>query len=668
MKNSTSILLQSAAPLFSCLGLVLVIGSVNLLAGSFYDSRKNRNGNQPIDLLLVWSAAVTVAILVFVLAWTGFDILESGSGPAPLWMLGWILPRREAGAIALGARVDIVSVLGCGLSALMTLLAVVFLAVEKRGRGALLLVSSLLFGQVAASLSWLSVGPWLSFPALMLALLSGCIGLGLEWRAGGAAGHVARFAMEKSCGILLAVSGIAALPSRGVGNPAVPALPASSDLIHGGSFVVGMALFVIGVSFFLQPFPLLGRLTRFVGGEHLGVLFLGAAFPAWVALGVFARNYALIEAAGLLESIGWSALILGLLSAVAGLFQKSWLSASSILISCVFLAAVAALGFVGISEALALGAGPLMAGLGISVFAASDVDTKEGLEPEAGKDLISPSRAYLFWAVALAWAVTGGLGFVGAAGWFSIMARAIEGSTLLVGVGFALYTFSSALSAHALSLALAQPRPIERDFTTVRTILLVASLGALLGLIWTGRPSGLGSNAFKDALFSSPLPLSKGRALGGDAGVQALLSGIGIIGFALAFWGRGVSRKWLASLSARAPRFSRFVASGYGMDAMFSWWFENMRTAGGWVQRRVDESLFGVILPRALESVFALVGVRAGKWDSLLTEGISRISRFGVTWFAAGIQAIQTGSVQWYVALGLVSGTALLIQILLGWF
>jgi len=87
MKNSTSILLQSAAPLFSCLGLVLVIGSVNLLAGSFYDSRKNRNGNQPIDLLLVWSAAVTVAILVFVLAWTGFDILESGSGPAPLWKL-----------------------------------------------------------------------------------------------------------------------------------------------------------------------------------------------------------------------------------------------------------------------------------------------------------------------------------------------------------------------------------------------------------------------------------------------------------------------------------------------------------------------------------------------------------------------------------------------------
>ena len=667
MNGSTSLLLQSPAPIFSSLALLVVLGVFNLLAGVLYQSREAANGKQPLDLILVWGAAVSVTISLFVLAWTGFDIRDAGLDSTVVWKLGWILPRREAGAIALGARADMISVTASGLAALMSLLVVVFLAVEKRGRVALLLVASTLFGQAAASLSWLSVGPWLSFPALMLAMLSGCIGLGLQWRSDASAEEVSRFALERACGLLLAVAGVAILPSKGVGNPAFPDTALLGTSMHGHDAFVGMMLFVLGVSSFFQPFPLLGRLTRPSVGGSLGSLFLGSALPAWVALGAMVRNYDLIEATGLPPLMGWAALAFGLLAAISGVFQKNWASSAGLLISSLFLAAVAALGFGGVIESLTLGAGPLVAGLGFSVLgvaaegARTPVNHKNKSAPAPGA-----SRAMLLWGILFAWAIGGGLGFVGAGGWLSVLSGAVDSSSVLVGGGLALFALCAVLSAHAVSLVISDSAQKSWDAPPSRIFILAVCTLALLGLVWTGRLSGLSSDMLQDSLFSGLLTAIIGVSKRADAGVQAVLSGLAIPGFALAFWGGGVFRRWLDSFRARAPRFSRFVASGYAMDHAFSWFMTRLKVAGFSIQKQLDEKLLGSVVPEALGSIISLIGIRAGRWDVSLTNGISRFSRFGIAWFSAGVQSVQTGNLQWYVAVGLGSVVVLLIHFLLG--
>jgi len=667
MNNSISFLVESPVPIFSSLALLVVLGVLNLLAGVLYNSRRATDGKQPLDLILVWSAAVSVAISLFVLAWTGFDIRDSGLDSTVVWKLGWILPKKEAGAIALGARADMISVTASGLAALISLLVVIFLALEKRGRTVLLLVASTLFGQAAASLSWLSVGPWLSFPALMLALLSGCIGLGLQWRSEFSAKEVSRFAIERACGLLLAVSGVASLPSKGVGNPAVSVSSLLGVSMQGHEAFAGMTLFVLGVSIFFQPFPLLGRLTRPPVGDPLGGLFLGSAFPAWVALGAMVRNYDLLEATGLPPFMGWVAVAFGLLASVSGIVQKSWASSAGLLISSLFLAAVAALGFGGVIESVTLGAGPLVAGLGFSVLGVTTMNSRERENFERKSTAFAgASRATLLWGVLFAWAIGGGLGFVGAGGWLTVLSVAVESSSVLVGGGLALFALCAVLSAHAVSLVISESAGRPQESPPSRVFILAVSTLALLGLIWTGRFSGLGSDLLQDRLFSGLLTAIMGGTKRADAGVQALLSGVAMLGDALAFWRGGVSRWWLDSLRARAPRVSRFVASGYALDGAFAWFMSKLKAAGFSIQKQVDEKVLGAIIPEALGSIISLIGARAGRWDVSLTNSISRLSRFGIAWFSAGVQSVQTGNLQWYVAVGLGSVVVLLIHFLAG--
>jgi hypothetical protein len=471
---------------------------------------------------------------------------------------------------------------------------------------------------------------------------------------------------------MLAIVGACVLPTIGFGNPKFGLLGTGAENAFSGAISesLGVILFISGVVVFMQPFPLLGRVSRVVRNQPLGSVYLAQAVSAWAALGVLIRNVEIIRSSGFEEGLGWCGLICGFLAAIPGLLQVNWMSASALWVSCVGMVSVAALGFSGVSTAFSIGLGVPLAGLAWSVLG-HETQVEDGSGPSSrqtrgGNDQRASWIGSL--AIGAAWAGSGALFFLGAGGWLVVLDGALEKSplrfALLVGVATASFVLSARVAwLIGNSLLARDPRPISWGRTMIPFMALVCGVG----VVWSGSLTGFGSGEVNDRVVGSLLSLfpdgvSNRSGVGRGPILIGLQSALVLLSFLFVHWGKGRSSVLWKTFSTRAPKVVGFLASGYQIDALMAAVVRTLKRVGCGIQAWVDDRVFGRWVPVVLEGGVEFLGSRVGVLDGRMTEWLARLARRLSMGFSAGVQSLQTGDLQWYITFAIGSGIALLLH------
>jgi hypothetical protein len=637
--------LMDSPALLLVVGLALMGGCLVTLA---WGRRFPRQGDWLVGLGLL---ALLVGALI-----SGARLSERAFA-AEAWARGWIWPHDAPGAITVGVLRD---ALGVAFSVLMGLVA----ASGLLGSGGIArdpragrYYAALGLGAGGVALAWFALTPWLALTGCAVAVFGGFLALGSRWDAPAEAANAIRFGYERSWGLLLSLLGLCILAGerapltlqQGAGAWSTPANP---------SVILGAGLLFFGALAQLQPFPLLGWVMRESETRCTARILVAQAFPAWAVFALLVRLEPRFREAGLFPDLGWLGLASSALAALAGLLSSSWRLSLGAWLSAGFSLAVAMLAFNGPSTAFCVALG---IGLGASALAGF------GTALEVGGPASSAGNQRASWAkvgCALAAAVGSGFsGFIAAGGLVRFLSLvwpqpALVGLSAVVFFVFAFLGWKVAWQAMALT-----------DSTQAGWAEVMAPYALILfslGVIWTGTLSGGLIPGDADRVFRSLLELffgTSGEAWGDDASigpasglywavqVLAAVTGLLTVGRRPEFW-PGVSRK--------LPRFSAFVAAGYGFDALFQKLLLGLWWTGGASVRFFDRNLWGSWFPTLLGKGMRRGAAAVALADLRLSRGLGEVIRSWVEAPAKGLQLIQNGDVQWYLFFAVGSGIAIL--------
>jgi hypothetical protein len=179
-----------------------------------------------------------------------------------------------------------------------------------------------------------------------------------------------------------------------------------------------------------------------------------------------------------------------------------------------------------------------------------------------------------------------------------------------------------------------------------------------LGLVWDGTLSGGALPGVAERVSLSLLDLAvKPHSPFPDANLAAsegMLWGAFALALALGMGlGRNVAR--LDALSARFPRLAKGLQHGLGADALG----EALVRAGTWVGRLAtqlaDDTAWNAWMPNGLDRAIRGTSALVSKLDARIAWSIGGALRPGVEWPARALQWVQSGDVQWYIGVALVS-------------
>ena len=610
-----------------------------------------------------WLAGLGILAQIAGLSVSWSELADSGFSSTN-WVRGWIGSHTEATSIGVGLSRD---TLGLAFASLAALLCGVFLLsrdltlLEKRPQR---LYSGACLATTGTALCWLAETPWTAMTGLALIFLGGFITLGADWENEANAQFAARFARERTFGMGLATLGGLALVSAGAvfGWNGASAWPANT------TSQLGAWCLAIGLFLHLEPFPLLGWPVS--PSEHLPVkrVLFAQVFPAIGSFALLIRMEAPLRAIGVLPHFGWIALASAILASLTGLLQERWQASLSVWVSGAFASAVAALAFSGPWAAAAVlvsvSCAAAVFGFASSIFELKQTKAVKGSLQADGWAKIQSVLAAAIGAGLIGFTLAGGelRSVAGALGLEGDSAGVIAGSVI---------TFSRfCLALLAFKLAWFFPRmakPVFASWTSVVPSLLIVI--ASMGWVWTGTLTGGVIPGDPDRVMISLFDMVFTANAKGMSGADALtaswmLWGSFVVALATAYWTcRGQLSGW-EKAARKFPRFSRFVSSGYGVDAGTDRVFWAIRWLGAQVYEWVDQRIWKGYLPFSIDWVIRKLGAGTAWLDLQVLRRLDQGIRGSVEGPAKGLQQIQNGNVQWYLFFAIGSGIAILLHFL----
>ncbi|MBC7691263.1 MAG: hypothetical protein H7222_05795 [Methylotenera sp.] len=613
-----------------------------------------------------WLAGLGV-LLIF--AWV---ILSWGTDHQ--WLVGWIWPKNEAISLQIGIWSD---VLGSTLTFVGALLAGILLLsrrsagdapqrVERQYSASALSVSGLAF-------CWYALTPWLVFVGLGITLLGGVISLAASWDQDADAGIVASFIKERVASLTLMVIGASALASMGV-----PLQFAHLETVKAWDFssglevqALGAGLLVFGWVLFVLPFPFLTYLARPSSVLPASRLTFAQLLPSWGAFAILFRLYPQLQATGVLPYFGWLALAASVLSSFMGFLQKDWKLALNCWLSSAFGFSAASLLFCGPTAAFAC---LICTGLAACMLAQSGCTLEDGKSssetPKAstvnGNSKATWAKVSAFFAAAVG---TGMIGFASCFGFIQTLGRSLYDVGLAVGFGIVLFLLSALIFRLALQQTqLSRSTPASWFSVLSPYLLLIPGVG----ILWNGSISGGALPAGVDlvqvmTIWDLPAYLNP-KLITLDENGFLTASWIHwwvlVIAGLAAYWFSVGKRDAVVSITERFPKFSSFVAHGYGMDLVLTRTFAGIHWVGNMLETAINDRFWNRFVPRVSKATTEFVGKTSASLDEAITVRITSGVRHFVDVPAKLLQLIHNGDVQWYLFFAIASGIAVLIHFL----
>jgi hypothetical protein len=588
----------------------------------------------------------------------GLRLSEQGFAPEA-WSRGWILPHDEPGAITVGVLRD---ALACGFVVLVSIVSACALIAgggpardPRSGR----FHAAMGLGAGGTALAWLALTPWLALTGGALAVFGGFLALGARWDGEDEASIAVRFGYERSWGLLLSLLGLCMLAGERA--------PLTLQHVAGGwaagdggtAVMLGAALLFFGTAIQLQPFPLLGWVMRESETRCSTRIVISQVLTAWAAFALFTRLEPQFRDMGLFPVLGWLGLVSSALASLAGVFSSSWRLGLGAWLSAGFSLAVAALAFAGPSSGFCVLVG---AGLGAAALA------NFGTALESGGAAPSPVASWAKFGCAISAAAgTGFAGFV-ASGGFSRMVTQMWLQPALVGTGAVILFAYVFLGWKVAWQAIASP-PASTAPAGLSWVEALASLALVLvslGLFWSGTLSGGAIPGDPDRVMHSLLTAFFGpgadawgeeAAIGPSVGVYWAVQVAAIVA---AYVTTGRKPEFWPGVSRRVPRFSAFVSSGYGIDAVFMRLRAGLSWLGAASVRLLDRKIWNAWFPEIVGRVARRGAALFAAADLRLSRGLGEAVRAWVESPAKALQLIQNGDVQWYLFFAVGSGLAIL--------
>jgi hypothetical protein len=576
-------------------------------------------------------------------------LTESDLYEVPL-LRGWLLPRSEAGALVVGFVVSRAGALMTFLAALFSLGFVVesFRKSRVTARDSSLRVerefAALLLAAVGVSVAWLGGSLWVALGGTCLSLGAGAFSLGARWDEEVEADLSVRFGRERFAPLGLALLGAGSLASQGVrlafDLSAIPSISGS-----------GAFLLIVGLILLLPQFPVLGSAVAPANDSLFRRTLFLQVFPAASVAGVFfflsrAFTSPLFPAAVLIL------LSLAALTAFVGIFQADWRRAFGPWVTTGVSLAMAALLVAGPLAGVSL----LIPALTVPLVLSFAMDTQRAGVP----------RSLGIFVVALATGWPGSMALVGMARWLSASPDVATGSVVLALFVHLLYSLLSWRVAGAASRAGVQQSSMDLlpgELWASRAGLFFLALPAV-GLFWTGSLSG--GVWFEDQWFGSLMAglFPPAEPLSAEAR-QATLFYQGTVLLVGAFLGYSLSgRKDLdrwESFRKAFPRLVAFVESGFHAQFALGRVERFLRVAAEASSRLFEAGLW----LRTFPAVARALGTRAAPLVEGLDFRIRQILVRGLSRFIAtpgrGLQAIQSGDLQWYLFFALTVGIGFIL-------
>lgn len=603
-----------------------------------------------------WLVGLGLLILLIGSVINGIRFTERAFAPE-IWSRGWIWPHEETGAITVGILNDAIGEAMAILSAIAATLGLIGSGGPGHGPRAGRSYAALGLSAAGVALAWFALTPWLALTGTALTVLGGFLALGRLWDTPSEALIATRYGYERSWGLLLSLFGLCVLAGEHAPLSLQHAAGAWSTP-DSPSVLLGAGLLFFGAFVQLQPFPFLGWVMKSSETPSPARILVSQVYPAWAVFAVLVRLEPQFRAEGLFPDLGWLGLISSALAALAGLLSPNWRQGLGAWLSAGFSFAVAALAFSGPAAAFCIALG---VGLGASALAGF------GAALESGGPITQTGKQRATWAKAgCAFAAAAGTGFAGfiAAGGLVRAGSLIWSQPVLVGVGAVVLFVFVFLGWKVALQVMATRESVQAGWVEV-----LAPYGMIflsMGVIWRGSLSGGLIPGDPDRVFHSLLSLffgASGEAWGEEAAVapaSGLYWVVQFMAMGAAFITAGRKPEFWPGVSRKLPRFSAFVASGYGIDALFQRILLGLSWAGNMNVRFFDRSGWGEWLSgllgrgaRRSAAVFAAADLR-------LSRGIGEAVRGWVEAPAKALQLIQNGDVQWYLFFAVGSGIAIL--------
>ncbi|MGK5083590.1 hypothetical protein WDW37_09820 [Bdellovibrionota bacterium FG-1] len=644
---------SSPALLLSGLVVLLVGGIVLMLWGR----KLPRQGD--------WLVGLGLAALM-IDAGIGWIALSEDSFQPQTWLRGWIWPRAEEGAITVGMVRDAVGLAVAVLTVLVSACLLLVTSGTVRVTRAARLYAALAVSCAGVAFAWFGLTPWLALAGSVLTIVGGFLALGSYWGLSSEAALATRFGWERSWGFILSLVGLCVL----AGARAPLSMVGASSWSETTDFM-GASFVFLGAMVQLQPFPFLGWGTHDSITPGFARIVLAQVFPAWASLALLLRLEPRFREAGIFPFFGWVGLASAFLSAASGVFRNQWRLSLSAWLSSAFSLAVAFLAFNGPSSAFCMFLGAGLAASALAGFGSNLDEIALAADREKTANIQVWSRVGCGLAAAMG---TGFLGFVTAGGnvhWFlfAIAQPALATASILV---FFLFAFLGwkvawmAISVKAPAKWTAKPPKQAADvsWNAVLAPFVLIVLG--LGVVWTGTATGGVVLGNPDCFLTSFLTQFFGAAANnwGEEGsygtASALYWGVLLIASVAAYLTAGKRPHLWPAISRSLPRFSAFVASGYGVDPFFEKVAEVLSRVGRASTWLVDREIWGFWLPHGLTTALRRGAAAIALGDSRFSFWVGGALRRWVEVPSKVLQVIQNGDVQWYLFFAVGSGIAIL--------
>ncbi|MGZ3707684.1 MAG: hypothetical protein ACXWPM_02490, partial [Bdellovibrionota bacterium] len=287
-----------------------------------------------------WLTWIGFAGLFVALGISGDSLVRNNLQPY-YWLRGWVWPREELGAIAVGILQDFAGIGVSTLAAILSVLIVFNGALFTREPRSERVYSAIAFGAAGVALSWLAASPWLAFMGISLSVFGGFLSLGNRWDSNREADSAIRYAWERAWGLVFAMLGASILASTRRGLVWGSVELASPDSLSVNT--AGAILLVLGLFVQTQSFPFFGRMVAVSETQPAIRVFASQVLPALAAFSILFRFEAQLRSVGVFPVFGWIALASAILTLLSGILQNSWRSGLSLFCAAGFSMSLAAL-------------------------------------------------------------------------------------------------------------------------------------------------------------------------------------------------------------------------------------------------------------------------------------------------------------------------------------
>ncbi len=633
----------SAEWIISAIFLVLLLGIAVLFAGG----RLARPG----QWLIAAGLFGTLTLLGF--NWSSHSAWQF----APqIFQRGWIWPTGEEGSLRIGLYEDPLGFSMTILAAVASVIVLINPPMYQQRQRSDRIFAAMAIGFSGVSLAWTSLTAWLCLIGLSLAIFAGFLSFGSDWDSDQEAMNATKFARERGSSLLLALLGSFILVASG----AELDWARSSEWSSRPQIIIGTSFLLSGLFLQLQAFPLLGWLVSPSSALPPPRLLLCQVFPALSVFALLVRIEPNLRQVGIFPWFGWIALASAFLTSWVGLFQSDWKRALSIWTAVGWAISFAALSFAGVWAGVGILVGISLASTTLSLLGFAMDREAEPSPALRGRGAFAKTGIFIAAAGG-----TGLIGFVSSGAIVQWIGATLVTPGALGALGVALFVFI--LLAWKIAWGFIRgPRSVDLPWFSILPSLVLILLS--LGFVWSGNLSG--GVLPRDADSIGPAALSEliGQRLELDQEqliqVAGAFYGIWLISLLTGYWTSGRARDSWKSLTERLPRFSAFVAGGFGVERVLSSLTRGLSSAGEMIQVLIDHKTWNALIPSGATRSLRWVSFRMSRVDRALSEGFTEATRRSVEAPAKLLQLIQSGNVQWYMLFAVGTGIAILLNFL----